>query len=54
MHSTLYTPLSMSKNSCYSLPMQKLNSSLSVGLMVHEFIQQGEPLFCGGWGISNA
>lgn len=42
------------KNSCYSLPMQKLNSTLSVGFMVHSFIQQGEPLFCGGWGVSDA
>lgn len=52
MHSTLYTPLSMVRIAATACPMQKLNSPLSVGLMVHEFIQQGEPLFCGGWGLA--
>ena len=33
----VYTSLN-GKNSCYSLRMQKLNSTLSVGFMVHSFI----------------
>ena len=55
MHSTLYTPLSMVRIVATACPCKSwILHFLWDSWFIHSFIQKGEPLFCGGWGISDA